>query len=120
MRNFARACALAVLAATTTAGGPRAATVAAPAPHVNTLTIDFLECYSSGHGKLVCQYSVSGGSGTVSMHWSPTPIWGGSATGSRAIIPCTPYQNVSISLTVTDTGGGSDFEATTAICGAPL
>lgn len=119
MRNFARACALAVLAATTTAGGPRAAT-AAPAPRVNTLTIDFLDCYSSAPGKLLCNYSISGGSGTVTTHWSPTPTSGGSATGTRAVIPCTPYQNVSVSLTVTDTGGGSDFEATTAICGAPL
>src|SRR5688500_18184174 len=104
MNRFAKACALAVLAAAT-AGVTRAAT-AAPAPSARTLSIDNLYCISLGHGRLECQYSISGGSGTVTTSWSPTPTWGGSAEGEFAIVPCTAYRNKTVTLTVTDTGGG--------------
>jgi len=116
MRSFAKACALAVLAATAAAGGPRAAT-AAPAPRANTLSIDYFFCYSLGHGRLECDYTISGGSGTVTTSWTPTPSFGGGATQTIAIIPCTPYTNRTVSLTVSDTNGGSDFASMTAYCG---
>jgi len=116
MRSFAKASALAVLAAAAAAGGPSAAT-AAPAPRASTLTIDYLYCISLGHGRLDCEYSISGGSGTVTTHWIPTPTFGGGPTGSTAVIPCNPYQYRTVTLTVTDTNGGNAFASTQGYCG---
>lgn len=115
MRRFAKACALAVLAAAAT-GGTRPA-AAAPAPRAKALSIDSLYCISLGHGRLECQYSISGGSGTVTTSWTPTPLFGGGATQQIAVIPCNPYQNRTVTLTVTDTGGGYDQASTVGYCG---
>lgn len=91
-------------------------TAAAPAPAAQKhITIDQLYCISLGHGRLECQYSVSGAAGPVVYTWSPQPTVGG-GDGGFAIVPCNPYRYRTVTLSVTD-GITSDTQSGQFWCG---
>jgi len=108
MRSFAKAGALALLAAFNVG--------AAPAPRANAVSIDYWFCYSIGHGRLECDYTISGGTAPYSYAWNPTPTTGG-GDGGFAIISCVAYRNKTVSMTVTDALGSSDSAGGTYYCG---
>lgn len=112
MTGFSRARSLVLLAAA--AGGMLGATPAPGAADM-AISIDYLYCISLGHGRLECQYEVSGASGTVTYTWSPQPTFGG-GSGGFAIVPCNPYQYRTVTLTVSD-GSSSDMASGQFWCG---
>jgi hypothetical protein len=68
-----------------------------------TLTAGLI-CYSLGHQRLQCDAGASGGTGSYSYQWSPTPIAGGHEEG-LAIVRCArAYAYQTVSVTVTDNG----------------
>ncbi len=101
-----------VLIAVAAAGVTGAAPAPQPAPAA--LQIDYMYCLSLGHGRMECQASVSGASGTVSYDWTPNPYAG---SGDHVLIYCNAYQYKTVSLTVTDTGGGYDSTSGQFYCG---
>ena len=104
---------LAVLAASLGLAGA----APAPAPQAasgSTIYIASLYCISIGHGRGECHAEVGGATGTVTYTWNPTPYAG---RGDFVLIYCTAYKNKTVSLTVTDSNGGSDYAQTTFYCG---
>jgi hypothetical protein len=84
-----------------------------------TLTINYVSCYSNGasstgDGTGSCFASVSGGTGIYTYSWEPEPV---SSSGSRARIPCILESPRNVWLTVTDSNGATAFFATSFFCG---
>jgi len=74
-----------------------------------------LYCISLGHQRLECHADASGGTGSYTYQWSPTPIIG---SGDFVIVRCAQaYHNQSVIVTVTDSNGSSDTASTIAFCG---
>lgn len=61
-------------------------------------------CISLGHQRLECSADASGGSGSYTYQWTPTPIIG----NQNAIIRCArAYSYQTVSVTVTDSSNGA-------------
>jgi len=74
-----------------------------------------LYCISLGHQRLECHADASGGTGSYTYAWSPTPLTG---SGDLVIVRCAQaYHNQSVTVTVTDSNGASDTASTVAFCG---
>ncbi|HZF11322.1 MAG TPA: hypothetical protein VFE33_21225 [Thermoanaerobaculia bacterium] len=88
-----------------------------PAPRLaaTTLTVG-VACYSLGHGRLQCEADAAGGTGPYTYAWSPTPSAGGGSEG-LAIIPCSPYQYRTVSVTVTDANSDIATDSGSFYCG---
>ena len=85
-----------------------------PGAPSTTLTVG-LYCASLGHQRLECDADASGGTGSYTYQWTPTPVLGGQ---EYAIVRCwAAYRNQSVSVTVTDSGGATATASTTVFCG---
>jgi hypothetical protein len=72
-------------------------------------------CISLGHQRLECHADVSGGTGSYTYQWTPTPTTGHT---DFVIVRCaSAYSNQAVSLTVTDSGGAMGSDSTVAYCG---
>lgn len=105
---------LVMLAATVGLTGAAPAPAPAEKAPGTTIYISSLYCLSIGHGRGECHAQVGGARGTVTYTWSPTPYAG---SGDFVLIYCTAYRNKTVTLTVTDSYGGSDTAQTTFYCG---
>lgn len=120
MAFFSRIRSLAVLAATAglvgaaPAPAPSSATAPTPGARDNAIYISELYCISIGHGRGECHSAVSGATGTVTYAWNPKPYAG---SGDFVLIYCNAGTDTKVTLTVTDSAGGSDYAETWFYCG---
>lgn len=76
-----------------------------------------LDCYALGHGRMQCEATPEGGTGSyVSYAWTPTPTAGG---GALMISNCTQWHYYTASVTVTDSDGATASASGTFYCGTP-
>ena len=64
-------------------------------------------------GQLRCTAVVSGGTGSYTYQWTPTPVSGG---GRNARFGCSG-QSIFLSVTVTDSNGATGSDSGTYLCG---
>jgi hypothetical protein len=74
-------------------------------------------CISLGHARLECHADVSGGTGSYSYAWTPTPTQGGSGQDFVIVRCAAAYTNQGVSLTVTDSNGATGSDSTVHYCG---
>ena len=79
---------------------------------VSNLSVGFY-CIHLGRNRDECHADVSGGTGTYTYQWSPTPLSGG---GEIAIIGCPGTAVQTIGVTVTDSNGNTGSDSAPVQC----
>jgi hypothetical protein len=90
-----------------------------PAAARTALSVDYLDCWYIGQGKVSCHAVVSGGTGSYTATWTPVPTTSGwsSPTAAYMTAPCNTDRGTSLVIfKVTDSSGTVTAEGFAAPC----